>query len=204
MSYGWTNLAAATAAADTDRFIAVTDMKRGDYGAPLVAAMPEAGTARHVTITLIRNNAVDTTLGVVTITGTNLGGEVITEVITPLDNATATGTKWFMTVTAVLGGQTWVKDAGAADSIQVGCGAAAIIAQGTGTLHGIQINTTAAATIVVSDATGTIATLPANVAVGTFYRWDVTFGGFLSVALGGASDVTVLHTGTLPSSYAMA
>jgi hypothetical protein len=202
MSYGWTNLAATTAAADVDRFIVGTDMKRGTYGAPAAAAMPEAGTARHVTITLTRNGAVDNPLGTVTITGTDLSGAAITEVITPLDNATATGTKWFATVTAVTGGATWVT-ADAADTISVGCGAAAIIAQGNGKLHGIQINTTAAATIVVSDASGTIATLPANVAVGTYYHWDVTFAGYLSVALGGASNVTVMHTGTLPTSYAM-
>jgi hypothetical protein len=203
MGHRYTNLAAATAAADVDRFITVTDMKRGTYGAPVATTMPEAGTARHVTITLTRNNAVDTTLGTVTITGTDLTGATITEVITPLDNATATGAKWFKTVTAVVGGNTWVKDAGAADSIEVGCGAATIIAQGTGTLHGIQINTTVASTITVSDASGTIATLPANVAVGTFYLWGVTFGGFLSVALGGASDITVIHSGSMPGTYAM-
>ena len=203
MGYRRTNLATTTAGADVDRFVTVTPMKRGTYGAPAVTTMPEAGTARHVTITLTRNDLVDTTLGVVTITGTTLNGAVITEVITPLDNATATGTKWFASVTAVVGGQTWVKDAGAADSVEVGCGAACIVAEGSGELHGIQINTTSAGVITITDAGGGIAVLPANVAVGTFYLWDVAWTGFLSVILADASDVTVMHTGSMPTSYAM-
>ena len=204
MGYRRTNLATTTAAADVNRFVTVTPMKRGTYGAPAVTTMPEAGTARHVTITLTRNDLVDTTLGVVTITGTALNGAVITEVITPLDNATATGTKWFASVTAVTGGTTWAKDgAGAADSIEVGCGAACIVAEGSGVLHGVQINTTAASVITITDAGGGIAVLPANVAVGTFYLWDVAWTGFLSVILAGASDITVLHTGSMPTTYAM-
>jgi hypothetical protein len=194
----WTNFSAAQAAV-ADRFVTVTDMKRGTYGAPANAgAMPSSG-ARHVTITLTRNGAVDNPLGTVTITGTNLSGAVITEVITPLDNATATGTKWFKTVTSVIAGATWVT-ADAADSITVGCGAACIVAEGSGELTAIVVNTTAAGTITVSDANGTIAVLPANVAVGN-YQYNVTYSNYLSVILAAASNVTVIHSPSLPQSY---
>jgi hypothetical protein len=201
MGYPHSHLSGITAGADVDRFLAATDMKRGAYGAPLVAGMPEAGTARHVTITLTRVNAVDAPLGTVTIAGTDLRGKVISEVITPLDNATATGTLWFRTVTAQTGGNTWVT-AGGADQIEIGCGAAVIIAEAAiGTIHGIAVNTTAAGAITVADAGGTIAVLAASI-VEDFYPLDATFGGYLSVTLVAASDITVLHSGSMPSVYA--
>jgi hypothetical protein len=197
MGYKHSHIAAVPVAI-ADRFIAVTAMKRGDYGAPANGgAMPTVG-ARHVTITLTRNDAVDTTLGTVTVTGTDMAGQVISEVITPLDNTIATGALWFRTVTSVVGGQTWVA-AGAADSIKVGCDASYVVAVGSGVLHAVIINTTAAGTITIADASGTIAVIPVSVAVGTFYEYDVNWSGFLSFTLAAASDITILHTGSLPT-----
>lgn len=204
MGYGRSRLSAITAIADTDRFITSTNMKVGDYGAPAVAgAMPAVGTARHVTITRTFNVAADTP-GTILVTGTNLLGQVITETLTPsaVDATTVEGVKWFATVTAVEG-IGWVIVAAANDTIVVGCAATAVVADGSGTLHGIQINTTAAGTITVADSGGTIAVLPVSVAVGTFYLWDVNFSGYLSLALAAASDITVLHSGSQPD-YATA
>jgi hypothetical protein len=200
MGYPRTSFSAATAAV-ADRFITVTDMKRGTYGAPANAgAMPTAG-ARKVTITLTRNGAVDAPLGTVTIAGTDLMGKTISEVMTPLDNTIATSTKYFKTVTAVTGGDTWVT-ADAADSIVVGCAAAAIVAEGAGVLHGIAVNTTANGAITIADSGGTIAILKASIAEG-LYLFDVNWSGFLSITAAAASDITVLHTGSQPSSYSM-
>lgn len=202
MGYSYTHLSAITAAADVDRFITVTDMKRGTYGAVGAAGlMPELNTARKVTITLTRNDAVDSPLGTVTIVGTDLNGTAQTEIMTPLDNATATSTKWFKTVTSVTGGTTWVT-AGAPDSITVGCGASAIVAQGSGTLHAIAVNTTAAGAITLADANGTIAVLVLSIPEG-LYEIDANYSGYLSVALAGASDITVLYNYSLPNTYAM-
>lgn len=203
MGYGRTTLnGIQPAAAAVDRFVLSTAMVLGTYGAPANAAMPEANTARHVTITRTFAGGADTP-GTITVTGTNMAGEVITEILIPsaIDATTVTGAKWFKTVTAVTGAG-WSIVAGN-DTITVGCAADAIIAEGSGTLHGIQINTTAAGAITVSDAAGTIAVLPANVAVGTFYQWDVNWFGYLRVVMAGASNVTVLHSGSMPSSYAL-
>ena len=202
MGYSHTTLnGIQPAAADVDRFVTSVDMKVLTAYTVATPAMPEANTARHVTCTrTIAGNA--DTPGTLIITGTNLAGETLTETLTVGANGVLVeGTKWFCTVTGVQGAG-WVTNQ-AADAITVGCGADAIVAEGTGTLHGIQINTTAAGTITVSDASGTIAILPAAVAVGTFYLWDVIWSGYLRVVMAGASNVTLLHTGTMPSVYAM-
>lgn len=206
MGYGRTTLnGIQPAAAAVDRFVLSTHMVVGTYGAPANAAMPEADTARHVTITKTFDGAADVA-GTITVTGTDLSGRTLTEILTPsaVDATLVTGTKWFKTVTAVAGTGTppWSIVAGN-DTITVGCAADAIIAEGSGVLHGIQINTTAAGAITVSDAAGTIAVLPSNVAVGTFYQWDVNWTGWLRVVMVAASNITVLHTGSRPRTYSM-
>jgi hypothetical protein len=202
MGYEHTHLSAITAAADVDRFITSTDMKRGTYGAVGAAGvMPELNTARKVTISLTRQDAVDAPLGTVTIVGTDINGVAQTEIMTPVDNTTATSTKWFKTVTSVTGGTTWVT-AGAADLITVGCGATAIVAAGSGTIHAIAVNTTAAGAITVADANGTIAVLVLSIPEG-LYEIDANYSGYLAVTLAGASDITVLCTASLPTSYSM-
>jgi hypothetical protein len=200
MGYGRTTLSGAQpAAADVDRFITTVDMANGDY-APIAnsGVMPEANTARHVTITRTFAGGADTP-GTVVVTGTNLAGQVITETLIPsaVDATLVEGSKWFRTVTNVTSAG-WVLVAGD-DTITVGCGADAIIAEGNGVLHGIQINTTANGTITVSDAAGTIAVLPVNVAVGTFYQWDVNWSGYLRVVMAAASNITVMHSGSHPT-----
>jgi hypothetical protein len=204
MGYGRTTLnGIQPAVADVDRFITTVDMANGDY-APIANAgvQPEANTARHVTITRTFTGGADTP-GTVLITGTDLAGQVITETLTPsaVDATLVEGSKWFRTVTNVTSAG-WALIAGD-DTITVGCGADAIIAEGSGTLHGIQINTTANGTITVSDAAGTIAVLPVNVAVGTFYQWQVNWSGYLRVVMAAASNITVMHSGSMPSSYSM-
>ena len=204
MGYGRTNLSGAQpAAAAVNRFVLSTNMVVGTYGAPANAAMPEANTARLVTITRTFAGAADVP-GTITVTGTNLAGQTITEILTPsaVDATLVTGTKWFQTVTSVFGTGTppWSIVAGN-DTITVGCAANAIIAEGSGVLHGIQINTTAAGAITVSDANGTIAVLPAAVAEGTFYEWDLNWSGWLRIVMVAASNITVMHSGTMPTSY---
>jgi hypothetical protein len=205
MGYAWSNVN-GTSTADDNRFVTTEDMAVKDYTLQL-STMPGGATggARHVTIIRTVTNATpDTVTGGITVTGTNPAGETITELFAVGANGvTVTGTKWFKTVTKVHGNTGWVKGGADPDTIIVGCTVADIVAEGYGTLHGVQINTTAASTIVVADARGTIATLPASVAVGTFYEWDVDFAGYISITLNGASDITVLHSSSMPSTYAM-
>jgi len=203
MGYPHSTLSAATAAADPNLFVTDVHMKVATAYTVATPNMPEAGTARHVTLTRTFDGLADTP-GTVLITGTNLAGQIITETLTPsaVDATLVEGSRWFHTVTGAQGAG-WIIS-GNNDHIVIGCGAVAIIAEaGVGTLVGCQINTTAAGTITLADAGGTIAVLPASVAVGTWYRWEATFSGYLSVALAAASDITVLHSGSMPSSYAM-
>jgi hypothetical protein len=206
MGYGRTTLnGIQPAVADVDRFITSGDMANGDYG-PIQNAglMPETNTARHVTLTRTFTGGADTP-GTVLIYGTSLSGEIITETLIPsaVDATLVEGTKWFRKVINITSAG-WVLVAAGDDTITFGCGADAIIAEGTGVLHGIQINTTANGTITVSDAGGTIAVLPVNVAVGTFYQWDVNWSGWLRVVMAAASNITVMHSGSNALTYVLA
>jgi len=205
MGYTWTHLSAITAAADPNRFLEVANgaMKNAAYTLTATLDMPEAGTARKLTLTHVTVAAgTDNPLGTVTVVGKNLAGETITEVITPVADSLVNGTKWFKSVTTVTGaGWTAV---GGTDTIVIGCGATAIVVEASsGTVHGVAVNTTAAGAITVADASGTIASLKASIAEG-MYPLDVQFSGYLAVTLAGASDITVLHSGSRPASYSKA
>lgn len=201
-----TSLTAATAAADTDRFVVIGNgtMKNAAYTLS-VTSMPEAGTARRLTLTHASVGGVADALGTVTIVGRNLAGETITEVITPLADQLANGTKWFASIASITGAG-WTRNAGAGteDTIIVGCDATAIVAEaGAGTLYGCVINTTANGTITIADGAGLSIVLPANVAVGTSYEWGVKWTAYLSVAVAAASNISVIHSGSMPATYAM-
>jgi hypothetical protein len=194
------HLAAATAAA-TNRFVVSANMKVGAYALANAGAQPTEG-ARHVTVTHTQVGGVTDTLGTITVVGKDLAGNTITESITPLDGTIATGVKWFASVISVTG-VGWVVDT-TADTIVVGCTAAAIAVEGSGVLHGVAVNTTAAGAVTIADQAGTIAVLKASIAEG-LYLFDVAFSGYLSITAAAASDLTVLHSGAgLPTSYALA
>jgi len=73
-------------------------------------------------------------------------------------------------------------------------GTTTVVKSGTGILHSIVVNTTAAGTITVYDntsAAGTkIGTLKASVVEGT-YIFDVSFATGLTIVTAAASDITV-------------
>jgi hypothetical protein len=197
MGNTFTNIAATTAAV-ANRFVASTNMKVGTYTVANASPVWQGGC--FVTITHATVATGTDTLGTVTIAGTDPSGQTISEVITPLADAVATSTKVFRTVTSVTGAG-WVI-AGGNDTIQVGCAAGAIPIAGPGTLDSILINTAAAATIVISDAYRTIATLPASVAAGTYFKFGVDVKD-LKVATTSTNDITVIHTASLPQTFAL-
>ncbi len=63
--------------------------------------LPGDGLAHNVSITTTRVDTADT-LGVLTVTGIDVNGKVITENIIPLDNAKAVGSKAFKQVTSLV------------------------------------------------------------------------------------------------------
>jgi hypothetical protein len=141
MSYRWQHQAAATAAV-ANQFVTSTAMKNSTYTVANSGAMPTAG-ARLITVTHAIVATGTDTLGTVTVVGTNLGGDPISEAITPLAGTVASGVQWFASVTSVTGAG-WII-AGGNDTIQVGCGARVIVAEGSGIVHSVIVNTTPAA-----------------------------------------------------------
>lgn len=104
-----------------DHYIAAAEMRVGAYA--LATASPGDGTARSVVAT---RTAVDTadTGGTLTITGTDLAGNVITEAIAVgADGVAVATTRAFATVTSIVGAG-WVIDGaeGTKDTIDVGFG----------------------------------------------------------------------------------
>jgi hypothetical protein len=196
MGYPWTNLSAAPVG-DADGFVVSADMKVGAY--TLAATEPTSG-ARHVTMTRTVVGGADTA-GTIVVVGKDLSGQTITETLTPGANGVlVTGTAFFASVASITG-VGWVTNTGD-DTIVIGWDALCAVRTGGGTLHAIVVNTTAAGSITVADATGTIAVLPANVAVGT-YTYDVTYSGYLRVEPVAASNVTIVATGSMPQTYAI-
>lgn len=195
------HLAAATAAV-TNRFVTSVDMKVGAYSLANSGAMPTEG-ARHVTVAVTAVGTADT-MGTIVVAGKDLANNSISETLTPIAGQTVTGTKWFASVASVTGAG-WAIDAveGTKDTVIVGCGAAVIAVEGSGTLQAVAVNTTANGAITLADAGGTIAVLKASITEG-LYVFDVDFSGFLQVTLAAASDATIIHTGSRPTSYAMA
>jgi hypothetical protein len=184
----------AAPAASANRFVVSQNMLNGAYTLTGTLTMPSPG-GRKVTVTHTAVSTVDT-LGVITITGTNLAGATITDVITPLNGTTATGVKFFNTITAIVGSG-WTAVAGA-DTVTVGCDASQAVLDGPGTLHAVVVNSTAAGTVTLADSKGTIAVLKASIAEGT-YTYDIDVG-FLTVTQTAASDITVIRSGVWSSS----
>ena len=198
MSNTYTNIAATTAAV-ANRFVTTTDMKVGAY--TVANASPVWAGGCLVTVTHTQVGGVTDTLGTIDVVGKDLAGQTITETITPLDGTVATGTKIFRSITSVTG-VGWVIDTGN-DTLVVGCAAGSLAVGSGGILHAIVVNTTAAAAVTISDKRGTIATLKASIAEGT-YIYDVAFSGFLKVATTSTNDVTAIHTDSQPLVYASA
>lgn len=191
---------AAANAASANRFLQSVNMKVGAY--TLDETTRGIDGAGQVTLTHTAGDTVDT-LGTVTIVGTDLSGQTITEVLTPSSGATVTSSKWFKTVTSATGAG-WVIDGveSTEDTITIGYTDAIRVLDGPGRLESIIVNTTAASAIVVADASGTIATLKASIGEGHYvYDLDVTD---LTIDLAGNSDITIIHTPSIPKSYALA
>lgn len=195
----YTNTAATTAAV-TNRIVTSANMKVGTY--TIANASPVWAGGALITVTHTTVAAGTDTLGTITIDGTSLAGSVISEVITPVADSTVTGTKVFRTVTAVTGAG-WVI-AGGNDTIVVGVAAGNYVASSGGVIGGVLVNNSVAAAVTIADARGTIMTIPASQAAGTYYNLGgVDFSGFLKVSTTSTNDVTVFHSGTFPT-YASA
>lgn len=98
----------------------VKSVGMGNKTYTLTATEPGDGTARNVTLARTAVDAADTP-GKITVTGLDIGGNVITEDITPgATGVTVAGTKAFAKITSIVGSG-WTTGGGA-DTIVVGWG----------------------------------------------------------------------------------
>lgn len=187
---------AATTAAVVNRFVLSTNMANGAYALANATPAWAGGCLVTATITAVTGND---TPGTITVVGTDLAGNVQTEVITLVAGVGATGAKVFRTITSITQAG-WIINTGN-DTITVGCAAGSYVSSSSGTLYAVVVNTTAAAAIVVSDSLKTIATLKASIAEGhyLFGGLGVDFVGYLKVATTGANDITVIASPTAPA-----
>jgi hypothetical protein len=203
MGHSWTGIAAAPVG-DSNGYLTSVAMKNGDY--TLDATTPTFG-CRHVTCTRTRDAAggSEDTPGTLAIVGKDLSGQTITETLTPgASTIVVTSTKLFASLVTATGAA-WARNAGAGseDTLEIGWDNVNVVATGGGTLHAVVINTAAAGAIVIADAHGTIATIPSNQAAGSFFLYDLDYSGYLRVEPAAASNITVMHSGSSPSTYAM-
>jgi hypothetical protein len=188
----------ATTVAVTNRFVTSTNMSLTPYTIANASPVWQGGCQVTVTHTTVAGTD---TLGTMTLVGTGLDGAVQSETITPVADSLVTSAKIYRTVTS-LTSVGWVT-VSTQDTIVAGCAAGSIVCGSTGTLYAVVVNATAAATIVLSDSKRTIATLAASIANGHYlYGPGVEFAGFLKVATTSTNDITVIHSGTLPSTIA--
>lgn len=198
MGLTYTNTAATTAAV-TNRIVTSANMKVGTY--TIANASPVWSGGALITVTHTQVGGVTDTLGTIVVAGKDLAGQTITETLTPVSASTVTGTKIFRSVTSVTG-VGWVIDTGN-DTIVVGVAAGSYAVAGSGSLGGVLVNNSVAAAVTISDARGTILTVPASQAAGTFYNLQgVDFSGYLKVATTSTNDVTVFHTPSFPQTFA--
>jgi hypothetical protein len=196
--YTLTNTAATTAAV-ANRYVTTVNMKVGTY--TLANTTPVWAGAGLVTVTHTTVVTTDT-LGTVIVVGIDLSGQTRTDTITPVADTVATGVIPFRTITSITGAG-WVI-AGTNDTLVVGVAAGNIACGGPGQLAGVMVNNTVATAFSVADGGRTILTVPASQAAGTFYNLNgVDYSTNLKVLTTSTNDVTVFHTPTLPSVYAL-
>jgi hypothetical protein len=194
----FSNISAATAAV-ANRFVTSTNMKVGTY---TIVNSGVATWAGGFLVTLTHTGVTGTdTLGTVTIVGVDMAGAAQTEVITPVADSLVTGTKIFRSITSATGAG-WVINTGN-DTLVIGNAAGAYLVAGSGQLHAVVLNNSVAAAIPIVTAKGTLATIPASAAAGLMYLYNVDIDGYLKVTTTSTNDVTVIHSPSLPQSYAM-
>lgn len=189
-------------ALSANRFVTSTAMKVGTYTlansgqptTPTYSASVRNGRLTTIGISQQGGTSPDDTMGTVAVTGLNVNGVRQTDTITPLANATATGTVPF-TVWEKFVGAGWVIDAGdtpTADNIVAGHAAAVIPVSGDGVLKSIVHVVAAAGAITIADSTGTLLVLPSSFATLGVIAVNLPFTGYLSITQVAASDAVYI------------
>ncbi len=117
VAYGF-DLDTPTETADDDQVVALTNLLAS--ATYTIAAQPDV--PRNITITCVDTGA-SITVGTVTVTGTDVNGSTITEVLDLSAALTLTGTKVFASVTSVVSAGVATLGGGGDETIKVGSGA---------------------------------------------------------------------------------
>ena len=201
MAGQYTNVTGAVAG-DANGYLVSVDMSLGAY--VLDATAPTFG-ARHVTCTRTVVDTADTP-GTLVLVGVGVNGQPVTETLTVGGHTVVvTSTKFFRSLTSATS-VGWAVDAaeGTPDTLEIGWDNVNVVAVGAGTLYSITVNVAGASAIYVGDARGKIANIPANQAAGSTFEWEANWNGYLRVeTAAAASDVTVVHSGSIPLVYAI-
>ena len=150
--------------ADPDKVVVSVDMKVGAY---TIAAQPDV--PRNITVTSTAVGTADT-MGTITVVGTDVDNQPLTEVITPVSGSLVAGLKAFKTVVSVTGAG-WVIDAveGTKDTIIVGIGTALGMPVVLGATSEIRLGFVGVAPLVpVVAAGGTLAGSTVDLSAGTY------------------------------------
>ena len=150
--------------ADPDKVVVSVDMKVGAY---TIAAQPDV--PRNITVTSTAVGTADT-MGTITVVGTDVDNQPLTEVITPVSGSLVAGLKAFKTVASVTGAG-WVIDAveGTKDTIIVGIGTALGMPVVLGATSEIRLGFVGVAPLVpVVAAGGTLAGSTVDLSAGTY------------------------------------
>lgn len=112
--------AGVPAAIVADRYVASVVMGNKSY---VIAnlGLPGDGLAHNVTCLETITDAAEDTNGILTITGLDINGKIITEEIIPNGGATVQGLKAFAKITSIVG-SAWVINGATADTIVIGFG----------------------------------------------------------------------------------
>jgi hypothetical protein len=197
----YTNLSSSTAAV-TNRIIASTNMANGAYTIANSGLAPWSQGGFQLTLTHTTVAGTDT-LGTIAVVGVGIDGVAKTETLTPVADSTVTGVNIYRSITSMTqAGWTAVSTA---DTIVAGVAAGAIVCGSQGKLFAVVVNTTAAAAVTLADRSRTIGVLKASIAEGTYpYGPEgLDFAGFLRVSTTSTNDITIVHTATTPTSYAL-
>ena len=108
------------AAIVADQYVASVDMGNKSYTIAN-SGLPGDDLAHNVTCLETITNAAEDTNGILTVTGLDINGKVISEVITPNGGATVQGVRAFAQVTSIVGSG-WVINGADEDTIVIGFG----------------------------------------------------------------------------------
>lgn len=103
-----------------DHYVASVDMGNKSYTIAN-SGLPGDGLAHNVTVAQSITNAAEDTNGILTVTGKDIDGKVISETIIPNGGATVQGVKAFAQVTSIVGSG-WVINGADEDTIVMGFG----------------------------------------------------------------------------------